>query len=263
MTEETDLRQMILEENIRLHKIEAKFYDRIHPEEFNFFEQGRIWKDLKFIHSNLASGASVLDLGCGTGNLFLKLLKLDCSVWGVDISPDMMEILRQNIPDDESRRAKLTVQNVDEFIANSNQKFDCIVSSSVLHHLPDYIQTLESALKLLKPGGWLYITHEPTKDALAEDPILRKILWQADNLAFNIITLGQMPVLEGRNFHLSDYHLYHGFDEEKVIVQCINSGIKIIKFRKYSSAMRLGIFCWIDSVIIKSKRQFSLIGWKT
>jgi ubiquinone/menaquinone biosynthesis C-methylase UbiE len=251
-----------LEENIRLHKIEARYYDRIHPEEFNWFEQGRIWKDLRFIRLKLNKGSNVLDLGCGTGNLFLKFLKLGFNVWGVDISEDMVSVLREKIPEQMQDRAKLFVRNVDEFIAEGGKSFDCIVSSSVLHHLPDYVDTLGQALKLLRPGGMIYITHEPTKDALAPDSFLRKILWQLDNLVFNMVTLGRIPVLKGRNFHLSDYHLYHRFDEEKIIAQCRKSQIKIIKLQKYSSVMRLGFFCWLDSRIIKSKRQFSIIGQK-
>jgi ubiquinone/menaquinone biosynthesis C-methylase UbiE len=257
-----DLRKQILEENIKLHKIEARHYDRIHPEEFNWFEQARIWKDLRLIRGKFKAEPLILDLGCGTGNLFLKLLKLDCLVWGVDISEDMVEVLKERIPGDRKEKTKLVVQNVDEFILGCEQRFDCIVSSSVLHHLPDYVQTLEMALKLLKPGGWLYITHEPTKDALGADPFLRKILWQLDNLVFNIFFGAKMPVLKDRNFHLSDYQLYHGFDEEKVVVRCQESGVRVVNLQKYASAMRLGIFCWLDSVIVRSKRQFSLIGEK-
>lgn len=262
MIEAVELRKRILEENIRLHKIEAEFYERIHPEEFNFFEQGKIWRDLKFIRLNLGDDPVILDLGCGTGNLFLKLLKLSCSVWGVDISADMVEVLKEKIPSENRGKTKLVVQNVDDFILGCEQRFDCLVTSSVLHHLPDYILTLGQALKLLKPGGWLYITHEPTKDTLAADPFARKILWQLDNLVFNILFGAKNPVLKGRNFHLSDYQLYHGFDEEKLIQRCFESGVKIIKLQKYASAMRLGISCWLDSVVIRSQRQFSLIGQK-
>ena len=263
MTEAEQLRDKILAENISLHRIEAKFYDRIHPEEFNWFEQGNIREDLRFLRAQMPAGAAVLDLGCGTGNLFLKALELGFTMCGVDISPDMADVLKQKIPPPFQDRARIVVANVDEFIAGCALEFDCIVISSVLHHLPDYIQTLEQALKLLKPGGWLYITHEPTKDALGQDPILRKILWQLDSLAFNILFWAHMPVLKDRNFHFSDYQLYHGFDEKKVIARCQESGVKIIKLQKYASAMRLGISCWLDSKVIGSKRQFSLIGQKT
>jgi SAM-dependent methyltransferase len=257
----SELSRQILDENIKLHKIEARYYDLIHPEEFNWYEQSRIRKDLRFIRGKFEGGPLILDLGCGTGNLSIKLLELGCSVWGVDISPDMVEVLKKKIPGGSGDKTRLFVQNVDEFISGCQQRFDCIVASSVLHHLPDHIQTLEKALELLKPGGWLYITHEPTKNALGKDPVLRKILWQVDNLIYNI-TGPKTPVLKDRNFHLSDYQLYHGFDEEKVIARCRESGVGIIKLQKYSSAMRLGIFCWFDSEVIRSKRQFSLIGQK-
>jgi ubiquinone/menaquinone biosynthesis C-methylase UbiE len=257
-----ELSRQILDENIKLHRIEARYYDLIHPEEFNWYEQARIRKDLRFIRGKLEEAPLVLDLGCGTGNLSLKLLELGCSVWGVDISPDMVEVLKEKIPGGSREKTRFFVQNVDEFISGCGERFDCVVASSVLHHLPDYIRTLENALKLLKPGGWLYITHEPTKDALGPDPVLRKALWHVDNSVFNIVSGSKIPVLKDRNFHLSDYHLYHGFDEEKVAACCRAAGVRIIRLQKYASAMRVGIFCWFDSAVIRSKRQFSVIGQK-
>ena len=257
------LREQILNENVKLHRVEAAWYDRIHPEEFNWFEQRRIAADLRFFRERIPQEhPCFLDIGCGTGNLFLKLLGSGCRVWGVDISPEMIAVLRGKIPAADAARADLTVQPVDEYLEACTVRFDGIVASSVLHHLPDYLQTLRTALGLLKPGGWIYLTHEPTKEALSPDPFLRKVLWQADNLLYSLFFGRGVPQLEARNYRLSDYHLYHQFDQDLVARQCRDCGVRVERLSLYSSAMRLGISCWVDSVLIGSKRQFSLIGQK-
>jgi ubiquinone/menaquinone biosynthesis C-methylase UbiE len=249
----------IIEENIKLHRVEAGYYERLHPEEFNWFEQAETWKDLIFISEHIPKPCPVLDIGCGTGNLFLKLLKLKYEVWGVDLSPDMLTVLKERIPREARDRTMLFCQNIDDFIAQANRRFKFIVMSSVLHHFPDYLQTVKRISGLLEAGGWLYITHEPTQYALSADRFLRKILWQLDNLLYLLLKMGKLPKVGPRNYRISDYHLYHGFQEEAVLSESKNAGLKIIKFCRYSSVMRLGISCWIDTKLLGSKGQFKLI----
>lgn len=252
-------RREILEENIKLHRIEAAHYEALHPEEFNWFEQKQMNDDLEFIRSRIPGNCLALDLGCGTGCLALKLLRLGCDVRGVDISEDMLRILKKRVPPEAQDRISLTSGSVDEFIASCSDRFDLIVMSSFLHHLPDYLRTLKNTVGLLRPGGWIYITHEPAKNALAPDRFLRKILWQVDNVVYGIFKLGRRPRVSPRSYRMSDYQLYHGFDEEAVISCCKGEGLTIVKFNRYSSAMRLGVSCWIDSKLLNSKGQFSLI----
>ncbi len=41
----------------------------------------------------------VMDLACGTGNLTAELLKLGYEVWGLDASPQMLEVARRKLPE--------------------------------------------------------------------------------------------------------------------------------------------------------------------
>lgn len=257
-----DVRQKILDENIRLHRVEAARYEKLHPEVFNWLEQHRIRKDLELITKMMPRPALALDIGCGTGNIFLKLISQEIDVWGVDISADMLKVLEFHIPDALHKNAHLIIKNIEDFLHECQMHFNLITMSSVLHHLPDYMAVLKSAICLLKPGGWLYITHEPTKNNLSTDPLLRKVLWQIDNIIYTISHPNIISKIQPLNYHLSDYHLYHGFNEEAVLKLCHISDMEIIKFTKYSSTMRLGLSCWVDSRLLKSDRQFSVIARK-
>lgn len=260
---DNDTYRKIIEANKELHRIESKDYEALHPEEFNSFEQRRMQNELAFILKHLPHNIKVLDIGCGTGNIALKLLAMsNCSIWGVDLSDDMLAELKKKVSRADETRIKLICQNLDDFIAQCSERFEFIAISSVLHHLPDYGATLSKCLALLKSGGWLYITHEPTKEALERDPFLRKILWQADYFFYALFNSAQIRHTPQRDYRMSDYHLYRGFDEEKVIAVCRNAGLRNVRFFKYASAMRLSLSCWIDTCVLKSKRQFCLVATK-
>ena len=107
------LRKKILEENIKLHKIESKIYRQIHAEIYNFYEQRRIEKDVDIIMDIVQKeNLSVLDVGCGTGNILLKFLKRNAVVTGVDISKEMLDELRKYV----SGNATLITSDAEGFI---------------------------------------------------------------------------------------------------------------------------------------------------
>ena len=57
---------------------------------------------LERIGENL-SGKSILDAGCGTGNLAMDLVA-KCSVVAVDISPSLIKIARERFSRNEERK---------------------------------------------------------------------------------------------------------------------------------------------------------------
>lgn len=88
----------------------------------------------------------VLELGCGIG-LFLKLLAdaPNVSAVGIDNSHNSVEIARRNGID--ARHMSL-----DEMI-DKGERFDVVVLSHVLEHIPYPIETLKRIKALLEPGG--------------------------------------------------------------------------------------------------------------
>ena len=70
--ESTLTREKVLKENKRVHKLEDQLYLDRHPEQTNFFQNLIVEKTLDQICCDLDANAKVLDLGCGTGYLFLR-----------------------------------------------------------------------------------------------------------------------------------------------------------------------------------------------
>jgi SAM-dependent methyltransferase len=103
-------------------------------------------------------GADVLDLGCGTGQISIRLASRGANVLGVDVSPAMAsrlraEALRRGLP-------SLTVLTMPvEDLDLPPASVGLIVSSYALHHLrdPDKAKLVTAAYGWLRPGGRLVI----------------------------------------------------------------------------------------------------------
>ena len=108
--------------------------------------------------AKIKKGQKVLDIGCGTGLLTLKLLKAgDCSVTGIDGSEKMLAIFKKKIKA-LNLGQKITCKLMDaSALRLADNTFDCAVSTVVLHHIKDKLKTLRGIYRVLKPGGRLII----------------------------------------------------------------------------------------------------------
>ncbi len=203
------LKGKILSANIEEHKKEAKYYDVIHTELFNYYEQKRINKSLDFILNNFDNDCNILDVGCGTGNLTIKLLERGFrNITCLDISKEMIQELKKKIKK-YNHNILFIVSDLDTFlIGKNNSKFDIILMGSVLHHLPDYISSLKHLKEALNEDSYIYITHEPL---LSPKPsILITLLLQFDFFMYTVryiilIAFGRLKYLK-RDCRYSDYH---------------------------------------------------------
>ena len=107
----------------------------------------------------LPAGASVLDLGAGTGTFAIELKRRhpDAHVVGVDPDPEILAIARR-----KAAEAGVDVDLREAFgedLPFDDDSFDAVVSTLVFHHLkPDAKRaTLAEVARVLKPDGRLYV----------------------------------------------------------------------------------------------------------
>lgn len=123
------------------------------------------WRDWQSILEALPSltGARVLDLGCGAGEVAARLVARGARVTGVDGNEALLAAARQKRLEgaeflhDELRNLEL--------VAGA---FDGIWCSFAAAYLPDLTTALEVWKRRLRPGGWIALTevddlfgHEP------------------------------------------------------------------------------------------------------
>ncbi len=197
----------ILLANKNVHSKEAEYYDLIHTEIFNSYEQKRVNSNLSRILNGFDKDARILEIGSGTGNLTLKLVQKGFkNITCIDISSEMLKIMKRKI---SSKNITTIVSDIDSFLHKNKSNYDIILISSVLHHLPNYEKTLNDLKRVLRSKGVIYITHEPFRHNLDKN-IFYKFIVRVDYLFYIIryivlIALGKLRYLK-RDCSVSDYH---------------------------------------------------------
>ncbi len=135
---------------------------RINIHNFSTSSQG--WMDWVYERLELEPGESVLELGCGTGLLWLERLHLlpeGLQLTLTDRSREMLEQTRQNMAPYEkelaSRKVRITYQVLD---ANALElpaaSFDRIIANHMLYHVERRETCLSAIARALKPQGTFY-----------------------------------------------------------------------------------------------------------
>jgi len=104
----------------------------------------------------LSKEMDILDFGCGTGLLSLKLLPFVHSVTGADSSTGMLDVLNSKIKEQNLTGIKTLLIDIDK-----NEKltgsFDAVTSSMTMHHIKDPAVLIKHFYAIIKPGGFLCI----------------------------------------------------------------------------------------------------------
>lgn len=101
------------------------------------------------------AGARVADVGCGTGSLARVMVRAGAEVIGIEPGPTQLAKALAA----ERAGGETYVCARGEQLPLPDGCLDALVYFNALHHVPVEVQgaALEEALRVLRPGGWLYI----------------------------------------------------------------------------------------------------------
>ncbi len=161
--------------NTSFHEHEAAVYDEIHqamwkslPEHFS------IISDRILATGSVPDSLSLLDIGCGTGLgtellLHTEIGKRVREIHLLDTSSTMMDhaaVRSRNWP------ARTFTYLGGMAALPEDSKFDLVLASSVLHHIPNLVCFFEHVAGVQRPGSFFIHLQDPNGDYL-DDPELR------------------------------------------------------------------------------------------
>ena len=136
------------------------YFDKNVPE----YSENRYIPLINFINSKNKKNASLIDVGCGTGNI-LKNIKHQTGIndlFGIDISDNYLSLTKK-VVDCKTLNASILDHDMADKVG---KKFDYVIVGAILHHLIGDTReeskelankALKNTLDLLKNGGHLII----------------------------------------------------------------------------------------------------------
>jgi arsenite methyltransferase len=112
-------------------------------------------RKIEITKSRMTPQDVVLDIGCGTGSLALRLAPFAARVHGLDLSSQMIRIARGKADAQHADNVTFHVGPFDaSFTTFEAGSFDGVCAYSLLHLVEDRPAALSHIHRLLKPGGF-------------------------------------------------------------------------------------------------------------
>jgi SAM-dependent methyltransferase len=124
----------------------AAVYDFMYQKIFDYEKEGHFYlSQLEAYHCK-----SIIEFGCGTGNLGQNLMNAGFEYYGVDISPAMVELAKKKIPEH-----KLSVGDIIDFRSESIFDAACFTGRSISYLIDDHsiLQAFKTVSLHIKPRG--------------------------------------------------------------------------------------------------------------
>jgi ubiquinone/menaquinone biosynthesis C-methylase UbiE len=243
----------VIAANIEFYRRTAPEYDRYESCTFDHDLQRMLEADLdRMVKDRVSRGRTIncLDCGGGTGNLTLKMLRRGWTVTVVDISPEMLTILEKKLAS-KGFRATLVNEAIETFLDSTNESYDLIAFSSVLHHLYSYLSIISKTARKISPGGYFYSNFDPVvprfprlvgfADSL--DVIATKLLYNRSDFLPGVSRRIRKLMLRDDPLHgrrvagagdLAEYHAHTGVNDFRVLSALRENGLDIVEHARYA-----------------------------
>lgn len=101
----------------------------------------------------------VLDVGTGTAQIPIELCQRPVSIdmVAIDLAVEMLLLAEKNIRE-AGLHGHILLEHVDaKELPFDGGEFDWVISNSIIHHIPEPLDSLKEMQRVLKPGGLLFV----------------------------------------------------------------------------------------------------------
>lgn len=115
--------------------------------------QGAVPRPIAIVNEKFGGweGKDVLEIGCATGDLLLKLQREGAMVKGLEISDFAAAVARK-------RGLDVTAGTIEAFAPENEAKFDVVLALEVIEHVLSPTRFIANVARVLKPGGLLVLS---------------------------------------------------------------------------------------------------------
>lgn len=104
-------------------------------------------------------GVCILDAGCGGGILTEPLARGGSNIIGIDINKSAIETAQAHAKLDPGlKNLRYRWESIEDHALNNPEKYDVVILNLVLHFARNQELLLQNLLKMLKPGGTIFIS---------------------------------------------------------------------------------------------------------
>ena len=107
---------------------------------------------------DVLKGINILEVGCGAGILTEALGRLRANVTGLDPSEELIEAARNHLNGQSLNNVEYVCNVIEEHAINNVEKYDAVIASEVVEHVPDQKSFLHECTKCLKTNGSIFVT---------------------------------------------------------------------------------------------------------
>lgn len=269
-----NLAREIVRENVAHHDEAAVLYDISHPNHLQLYERWLLGQDLATLEELLADKETVraVDVGAGTGRLTLQFARRGWDVIAVDNSREMLRIAHnkyQRLPEETRGDLQLVYQSAEQFLAEAEGEFDLFAFSSVLHHLPHWLEALKLCASRLSVGGCIFSTQDPLPVEVRGQTTAMKVVAALDDIVRTPHRLYRLAyrcirgLPNARRGELVDYHAARGLDFEAMEAGLAELGVERRRFIRYQDR-RTALVAYLDNHLFRTPNwYFRYIGQRT
>jgi ubiquinone/menaquinone biosynthesis C-methylase UbiE len=170
--------------------------------------------------TGISSGQTVLDVATGTGQPALSIAKIvgeNGKVIGVDLSPEMLEVAKEEAAYEGLTNALFQVVKDESLSMFPDNTFDSVICRNGLMFMPDPVKALKAFLRVLKPRGKASVTVWGSPD---KSPVMGVVMKTISKYVPDLKAPSQAaPGTSGGPFSISsvdmlrDYFLKAGFSD--------------------------------------------------
>ena len=155
---------------------------------------------------HVAAGGTVLDLGCGTGELTMMIAAGGRRATGCDISPEMLRVAAATGTSGASSGVDwVELEPGWDVLPFRAQAFDAVIASSVFEYVDDPGAVLRECRRILRPGGVVLCTVPDPRHPV------RWLEWMASQTARPWL----VRLVRGRSGRLDSYLVYLGLSRQR------------------------------------------------